>query len=290
MAAGLALYAASLVLELPGAYLRLILASLLAAIVLGIAGAPAGTVAGLIVLAVALGPILWSLIAFAWPGSGLLWRWRVGGRVPSVRERDTYEGALEDLRAAGEDVRAPRSWFVYDEAEPTAAVRGRALMVSRGLLAAPLELEAVLAHELGHVNTLDGRLTEALGRLVLWGDPVGPGMGYADYIDLTDGRGGLVLFGAGRLLRAGLRLVLYVMGGGVSLLLLRPAWASYWRGREYAADRYAAGLGAGEDLARFLEAHALFFDLPVPFLWLSDRAHPPVELRLDRLAAAQEVA
>jgi len=37
-------------------------------------------------------------------------------------------------------------------------------------------------------------------------------------------------------------------------------------------------------------AHALFFDLPVPFLWLSDRAHPPVELRLDRLAAAQEVA
>jgi hypothetical protein len=35
-------------------------------------------------------------------------------------------------------------------------------------------------------------------------------------------------------------------------------------------------------------AHALFFDLPVP--WLSDRAHPPVELRLDRLAAAQEVA
>ena len=94
MAAGLALYAASLVLELPGAYLRLILASLLAAIVLGIAGAPAGTVAGLIVLAVALGPILWSLIAFAWPGSGLLWRWRVGGRVPSVRERDTYEGAL----------------------------------------------------------------------------------------------------------------------------------------------------------------------------------------------------
>lgn len=289
MAAGLALYAASLALELPGTYLRLLLASLLAALVLGIADASTGTAAGLIVLAVALGPIGRSLIALAWPGSGLIWRWRSGGRVPSARERDAYEAALEDLRAAGEEVRAPRSWFVYDEAEPTAAVRGQALMLSRGLLATPLELEAVLAHELGHVNTLDGRLTEALGRLVVWGDPVGPGMGYADYIELTAGRGGLVLFGAGRLLRAGLRLLLYVMGGGVSLLLLQPVWASYWRRREFAADRYAAGLGVGEDLARFLEGHALFFDLPVPFLWLSDHAHPPVELRLDRLEVAQEV-
>lgn len=32
----------------------------------------------------------------------------------------------------------------------------------------------VLAHELGHVDTLDGRLTEALGRMVLWEDPLGP--------------------------------------------------------------------------------------------------------------------
>jgi len=107
MAAGLALYAASLVLELPGAYLRLILASLLTAIVLGLAGAPAGTVAGVLVLAIALGPLAWSLLGLPWPGSGLIWRWRAGGRVPSARERDAYEGALEGLRAAGGDVRAP---------------------------------------------------------------------------------------------------------------------------------------------------------------------------------------
>lgn len=289
MAAGLALYVASLLLELPGALLRLILASTLVAIALGLADTTAGTVAGVLVLAAALGPLLWSLLALAWPGSGLLWRWRAGGRAPSAREREAYETALGDLRAQDAGVRAPRSWFVLDEAEHSAAVRGQTVMVSRGLLAAPVELEAVLAHELAHVNTLDGRLTEALGRLTLWGDPVGPGMRFADYYALTDGRGDPLAFAGWRLARTVLRLVLYVMGGGVSLLLLRAAWASYWRGREYAADRYAADLGAGEDLARFLEAHALFFDLPVPFLWLSDRAHPPVELRLDRLAAAQEL-
>ena len=288
MAAGLSLYAASLLLELPGALLRLVLASTLVAIVLGLAGTAPGTAAGVLVIAAALGPLLWSLLALAWPGSGLLWRWRAGGREPSARERDAYEAALEDLAAAGEGVRAPRSWFVLDDAEPHAAIRGRCVMVSRGLLYTQ-EFEGVLAHELGHLNSLDGRLTEALGRLAAWRDPLGPGIDYAEYTYATAGRGDLLHYVGWGLARAAARLLLYALAGGLSLLLLRPAWGAYWRGREYAADRFAADLGAGEDLARFLEHHGLFFDVPVPFLMFSDRAHPPVELRLDRLAAAQEV-
>jgi len=284
MAAGLSLYAASLLLELPGALLRLVLASTLVAIVLGLAGTAPGTAAGVLVIAAALGPLLWSLLALAWPGSGALWRWRTGGRAPSERERDAYEAALEDLAAAGEGVRAPRSWFVLDDAEPHAAIRGRCVMVSRGLLYTP-ELEGVLAHELGHLNSLDGRLTEALGRLAAWRDPLGPGMGYAEYA--TAGRGDLLHYAGWGLVRGAGRLVFHAVGGGLSLFLLRPVWSAYWRGREYAADRFAADLGAGEDLARFLEHHGLFFDVPVPFLMLSDRAHPPVELRLDRLRDAE---
>ncbi len=41
-------------------------------------------------------------------------------------------------------------------------------------------------------------------------------------------------------------------------------------------------------LARFLEQHALFFDVPIPYLWLTEHAHPPTELRLGRLASAHE--
>ena len=189
MAAGFALYAASLLLELPGALLRLVLGGVLSALALGFVDPEAANqAAGPIAFALAGGPLLWSLTAFAWPGSGALWRWRTGGRAPSERERDAYEAALEDLAAAGEGVRAPRSWFVLDDAEPHAAIRGRCVMVTRGLLYTQ-EFEGVLAHELGHLNSLDGRLTEALGRLAAWRDPLGPGIDYAEYTYATAGRG-----------------------------------------------------------------------------------------------------
>jgi hypothetical protein len=35
---------------------------------------------------------------------------------------------------------------------------------------------------------------------------------------------------------------------------------------------------------RFLEQHALEYDLPVPFAWLSEHSHPSTEHRIDRLA------
>jgi len=71
--------------------------------------------------------------------------------------------------------------------------------------------------------------------------------------------------------RGAAHLALYLAGGWISLLLLRSAWGAYWRRREYAADRYALELGG--DLARVLECHALFFDAPVPFLWLFEHVH-----------------
>jgi Zn-dependent protease with chaperone function len=71
--------------------------------------------------------------------------------------------------------------------------------------------------------------------------------------------------------------------GGLGLYLLRPVWGRYWRTREYTADRYAAALGQGDELADFLEIHALIHDHPIPFIWLTDHTHPPTELRIDRL-------
>ena len=277
MTPGLGLYAASLALELPGAFVRTWLVALLAALGLWLAGAEVDPVAGIVGIAAGAAPLAWSLLALAWPGRGLWWRWRSGGREPSERERVAYEDALEllaDERGAPPP-RTPRRWFALDREDPEAAVRGDALMLSRGLLQrGGTALPAVLAHELGHTGSIDGRLTEALNRLVLWGDPIGP--------DPRVGRLGLVRLAA--------RVVLWAAGGGLSLLLLGPLWAAHWRRREYAADARAQELGQGDDLARFLDTHALFFDVPVPFPWLSERAHPPVELRIDRLRAAQEAA
>jgi hypothetical protein len=74
--------------------------------------------------------------------------------------------------------------------------------------------------------------------------------------------------------------------GGFGLRLLAPFWGSYWREREYLADRFATGLGEGDELADFLETYALAHDSPVPLIWLTEHTHPPTELRLDRVRRA----
>ena len=77
--------------------------------------------------------------------------------------------------------------------------------------------------------------------------------------------------------------VLRFARGGLGLRFLAPAWGSYWREREYTADQYAANLGQADELADFLEVHALIHDHPVPFIWLTEHTHPPTELRIDQL-------
>jgi len=61
-------------------------------------------------------------------------------------------------------VRAPALWFVLHEWELNAAVLGVALMVTTRTIGDP-GLKAVLAHELGHLNSTDCHLSVALGRL-----------------------------------------------------------------------------------------------------------------------------
>ncbi len=41
--------------------------------------------------------------------------------------------------------------------------------------------------------------------------------------------------------------------------------------------------GQAEQLAEFLDINALPWDLPVPFVWLTEESHPPTEHRIDRL-------
>jgi len=131
-------------------------------------------------------------------------------------------------------------------------------MIHRGLLGGGW-LEPILAHELGHLYSSDGRMTAALGRLIIF-QPA---------------------YRRAGLLGAVVQLAL----GGVSLRVLRPAWGAWWRHREYAADLYAARLGQASALAKCLQAEALPYDFPVPFMGLGAHSHPYTELRIDRLHA-----
>lgn len=152
------------------------------------------------------------------------------------------------------------------------------MVLSRGLLETD-SVAPVLAHELGHTGSLDGRLTEALDRLKLWGEPAKPA-------DPRSEAAGQPIGEQRRGLFAGLiGLIFRLAAGGCAAALLAPLWAAYWRSREYAADAYAASLGQGEDLARHLADIELSLDFPRRRFPFDLAEHPPVALRIERLTA-----
>jgi Zn-dependent protease with chaperone function len=245
----------------------------------------------------ALIPTAWSVLSVAgvW-GGGWWWAQGMGGREPSERERAAYEEAISTLKEhGGAPIAEPTSWFVLDLPEPDASVCGHSLALSRGLLESTY-LEPVLAHELGHLGSPDGRITAAINRLMLLKPREAPPLP-EDHAQAHDAQRLVVEhrhagewdvdLTLGFMKVAFLVFILFIKGG-VALRLMGPLWARYWREREYAADAYAAKLGQGAELAEFLETYALRHDRPIPFLWLTQHTHPPTELRIDRLTRADD--
>jgi Zn-dependent protease with chaperone function len=282
------LYATTLALEIPTILLRLLTASVVAIVALAIAGhnsASAGTIADL-----ALIPTLWSILALANPvGSGWWHKQYTGGRDPSQREKWAYQHATTQLQARSPiPLPRPRRWFVVDSPQPEAAVCGNALMLSSTLLLDTEQLPAVLAHELGHLASIDARLTAALNRLVIHPPPRPPST-------ITDEERRPTplptihnptlqnAMTAASLTHWATRNLTRFLTGGLGLRITAPAWGKVWREHEYHADEYAAKLGQANELADFLETHALIHDHPVPFVWLTEQSHPPTELRIDKL-------
>jgi Zn-dependent protease with chaperone function len=204
---------------------------------------------------IGFGPLALSVATLILPLGGWFWEQQAGGRSPSERERLVFDDAIATLQHADPKLRPPRRWAVLDAHHYNASVYADTLLVTRGLLESGY-LEGVLAHELGHLNTSDARLTAALHRLTT--PPRTPP-------------------------RRGLRTIALIATGGVVVWLTRAPWGAYWRSREHQADEYAARLGQAVSLARFLETNALDEDLPVPYIWLSDSSHPHVEHRVERL-------
>jgi Zn-dependent protease with chaperone function len=259
------MYTLALIAETPVILARFLLAAVIAIAVLIIENKSSG---GLDWVWVALAPTLWSMLALITPIGSAWWR-----------------------------------WFVLDNPRPDAAVCGNALMLSRGLLETD-HVPAVLAHELGHLGSPDARLTAALNRLVILSSPFGTSTEddgeqdrsrrhqrqrprretpRASADELEESLRHLI-YGFVRFLF----ITSLIAKGGFGLWLTGPVWGRYWRRREYKADEYAASLGQADELADFLEVHALIHDHPVPFIWLTEHTHPPTELRIDKLRNTPE--
>lgn len=225
----------------------------------------------------AFGPLVWSLAALVGiPSGGTLTRLELGARTPSERERTAIEAALDLLIRPR--VRRPRRVYVIDAPTINAHVVGTTLYVERGLIAAP-DLPAVLAHELGHLNSLDGRLTHATRRLMF------PGTLLLGRLGVINAALSMNYHPLGKVSGCGcvgfyLALIIGYLGGVGTWLLLGPLWTRYWRQREYQADAYAARLGQAGPLADALEDQ-VFHDVATP--WQRGRTHPYTEQRIERL-------
>ena len=231
-------------------------------------------------------------------GDGFM-RFYLGARRPSQREREMVLTAFEEINAATKGlVRSPGEWYVVDDLlpiQPNAYVVGGTLYLSRELIRSQ-HLVGVLAHELGHLNSLiDGQLTLALNQFRmfytylmekdLWGTRQAASENVNVEQELTEelkqqgmllGRAGL---GCGGMV--GL-LLLALAGGGLGLFLLNPLWVWYWREREYFADNWVA-VNCGPDITQqlidYLEMYQQF-DTATPFFMGN---HPYTELRIDEL-------
>jgi Zn-dependent protease with chaperone function len=253
------LYAATFGLEFLTGWLR----ALVAALVLLIANLftawwfglrlPVNTLA----LIIGFAPLPVSLATLVLPLGGWVWQQAEGGRAPSERERAVFELAFAQLKEADPGLRAPGRWFVLDSPEGNAAAYANALMVTRGLLDSQ-GLVPVLAHELGHLNSSDARVTAAVHRLVI--PPHSP----EEPVFPIVGR---------------------ILGGRAALDLMSIPWGIYWRRRERVADAYAARLGLGPGLAEFLDGAV---DRPTPFKSLGGSSHPWTEHRVEDLDRDEE--
>lgn len=222
----------------------------------------------------ALGPLIWSASSFWHPGDGWLWHRLVGAFDPSERELAAIMNAITALGPEAVEGLGGLSVYVIDRSEPFAFVRGNSLIVSRGLVEGD-SLVAVLSHELNHACTIDGRLIQALDRLVLFGDPLARAR---DEDTLREfGKMAALVTGA-------LRWALRIAGGALTQRMLAPLWAPHWRQRERAADERAVKLGQGPPLAEHLEAWVQPTDRPHPRLLFNLQEYERTAYRIDVLA------
>ncbi len=263
---GLALYAATLAAHVMCGFAR----GLIAYSVLWFIGLVTGwpIPANTIALLLAYAPLAVSLLCVLCPPliapiTGRWWEMSVGGRPPEQDEIEAFHRAFARLQRADPSLRMPRHWFVTEDPGYNAAVYGSSMRLDRGLLESSFTA-AVIAHELGHLRSLDGRLSNALNLLLV------------KAMDTPE------LFPVWSLPFRGLA---WIASGQAVFWLTGTAWETYWRSREFVADEYAARLGQGDMLARSLTHDSLPYERPIRRMRFSRATHPYTKPRIARLNA-----
>ncbi|NTV62378.1 MAG: M48 family metalloprotease [Oscillochloris sp.] len=292
--AGIVLYIVTLLLESISVVVRFGIVSGLASLIVG------GTVGVVVGLIAGLGPIVYSLLVVSGIPSGhILIRRNLSGRPLNKAESEKFTAAIAPLRA--QEVPFPSHIFALDDEGLNAAISGRTLYINRQLFDSRY-LPGVIAHELGHFNSMDGRLMLGIRALTI------PGGFFIAYLLL-----GLlrwlaygvstvllallvVVFAIFRINLVGitrpvfglsvqiLRMAIIFAVGGVGPALLGSIWRSYFIEREFAADAYAGRLGYAYDLIDFFETEVLR-DVVIP--WYEQPTHPTATRRVANL---EEVA
>ncbi|MCA1657029.1 MAG: M48 family metalloprotease, partial [Actinobacteria bacterium] len=225
------LYAVTLAIQAVCAYVCYRIASIVFPLALDIIGQPNAPVAHVASLLVAYTPLALSLVSLAYPvGAGRRWRRVEWGRAPTDSERAAFDLALAALRERDPRARAPRVWFVTDRGELNGAVLGDTMMLTSATLEDPRVLPAILAHELGHLNMIDGNLTVALNRLKLYA------INFHRHAPDE----------APSVLAALVIWIAWIASGDFGLMLTGPLWDTWFRSREHLADDYAARLGQAQ--------------------------------------------
>jgi Zn-dependent protease with chaperone function len=278
------LYAFNLVLLIPYFIATLLITFLLILLITLIAdGHGDFAAANLVPWLVVGGFVAWATSAIWLPiGAGGYLADSLGARRPTADEHAMYEDALE-LLDLDLTVKRPKHLYVLDENTLNACVVADTLIINRELFSSEF-LEAILAHELGHLNSSDARVTVAVNRLG------GPARGTEPFRQATRQMrtdGAFNESAAGGCLWGLFMLIVRACSGALVTRMMATPWAGWWRLREYAADDYAAKLGQGEQLANALEIHGLIYDTPIRRIWTSTETHPPVALRIERLRQHQ---
>jgi heat shock protein HtpX len=198
---------------------------------------------GLVLTAMAIG-IAW----YAWATGPQKVLWAAGAREvlqPTTPEERQLVNVVEEMAIAA-SVPRPRI-FVVPDPDPNAFATGRdgataSVAVTEGLLALCTrdELQAVVAHELGHIRNLDVRLMTLLaamvGAIALLSDGVGRMMRRG--VRLGGGRGRKKGGGAGLLLAV--LLVIWIVSWILAPVIARLLALGVSRKREYLADAMSA--------------------------------------------------
>ena len=278
--------------------------------------AVAGSVLFMLVLTAALSP--WQAPVFlVWLGAAGVFSTRAGERVAmrargfrplSARQREVldpvFAAAVARCRVRAEQV----DWYLHAGGQPTACVAGRrSLAVTEGALKAFVagglthdHLQAILCHELAHLwqKATSGALAigwlAAPGRLALR-LVFRLACALSGRRRLGWGSGPLLLVGGGIALGSAVQhsqwtAALMLAGLGTAMLGTPLLDAAISRTAERAADRYAAEVGAGPDLAQALLAISGSPLARRRWAWGLMDSHPSVASRVRSLGIDQVAA